>query len=75
MVAEELLLRLRFAIDTAIAHPQEPNIQMACAIAINYPVALRSNTLRYRLGRKRWEWLNQHGIYPIGGQITPDITT
>jgi hypothetical protein len=31
--------------------------------------------MRKRLGQARWDWLNNQGIYPIGGPITPDITT
>ena len=75
MVAEELLLRLRFAIDTAIAHPSWLNIANACGIAEHNRKALGSTTVRKRLGKARWEWLNTRGIYPIGGPITPDITT
>lgn len=75
VAAEELLLRLRFAIDTATSYPTWPNINAAVTIANGHPVALRSATVRRRLGRARWEWLNQNGIYPIGGPITPDITT
>jgi hypothetical protein len=72
---EEVLLHLRYAIDTAISYPTWPNINAACTIATSYPVALRSSTMRTRLGQARWEWLNQNGIYPIGGPVTPDITT
>ncbi|MEY2668625.1 MAG: hypothetical protein RJA59_1263 [Pseudomonadota bacterium] len=66
MAAEELLYLLRFAIDTAVALPNTPNTTKAIALANSYPVALRSNTLRYRLGKARWAWLNDHGVYAIG---------
>ena len=65
-MAEELLLRLRFAIDTAIAIPNTPNTTVAVALASSFPVALRSNTLRYRLGKARWAWLHDHGVYAVG---------
>lgn len=86
MPQREILLRLRAAIDTAITYPTWPNINAATTFASEHPRALRSSHVRNNLGRFRWEWLNQRGIYPVGepieiagaaavkATITPDIT-
>jgi hypothetical protein len=83
----EVLMRLRYAIDTAVAHPYQPNIDAAISIANQYPAALRSSTVRYRLGKSRWDWLHMNGIYAVGTPADiagspafkttaePDITT
>jgi hypothetical protein len=86
MAQAEVLLRLRYAIDTAIKYPTEPNVAAATGFATRYPRALRSTHLQANLGVRRWKWLNDHGVYPVGeplevagnvgikGTITPDIT-
>ena len=85
MVQAEVLLRLRYAIDTAIKYPQQPNVEAAIAFANEYPQALRSSHLRHNLGSRRWQWLNEHGVYAVGepvemagsigikGTITPEV--
>ena len=85
MVQAEVLLRLRYAIDTARKYPTQPNIDAAIRFANEYPRALRSSHLRHNLGAARWAWLNDYGIYPVGesvevagsfgikGTITPDV--
>jgi hypothetical protein len=86
MAQAEVLLRLRYAIDTAIKYPKQPNVEAAIRLANEYPHALRSSHLRHNLGQRRWQWLNANGIYPVGesvevaggfaikGTITPEIT-
>ena len=88
MTQRELLLRLRYAIDTAIQYPKQPNIDSAIQLAVSHPRGLRSGHLKHNLGSRRWSWLNAHSIYPIDEQAeiagsigikavitTPDITT
>lgn len=87
MAQAEVLLRLRYAIDTAIRYPTQRNQDAAVSFANQYPQALRSSHLRHNLGRRRWDWLANHGVYPVGeavelagssgikGTATPDITT
>lgn len=87
MAQAEVLLRLRYAIDTAIKYPSQSNIDSAIRFATEHPKALRSSHLRHNLGERRWSWLNEYGIYPVGedlevvgnvafkGTATPDITT
>ena len=59
-------MRLRYAIDTAIAYPSQANIDSAIAYVDRYPKAIRSTHMRHNLGQKRWDWLNDHGAYPAG---------
>lgn len=72
---EEVLLLLRAAIDTAINAPSPGNTDAALALATRYPRALAGGKLRLNLGRERWDWLNEHGVYPASFGVTePDIT-
>jgi len=72
----EVLLSLRYAIDTAIAHTSLQNAEVAIAIARGYPQALRSTRVSRGLGATRWEWLNAHGVYAQEiGTIEPEIET
>jgi len=72
---EEVLLLLRGAIDTAMKHPSDPNKNAAIALAVRYPKALSGGKLRLNLGKERWDWLRQHGVYPAYGGVTePDYT-
>lgn len=85
MAQAEVLLRLRYAIDTAIKYPAQANVENAISFATSHPKALNSSHLRHNLGQRRWGWLNERGIYPIGepvevagvigikGTITPDV--
>ena len=85
MPQREVLLRLRYAIDTARKYPRPENIESALDLASEHPNALRSGHLTHNLGVERWRWLEQHGIYPIGeghevagspaikGTITPEV--
>lgn len=78
-------LALRYAIDTARKYPSQRNRSEAIALAQSQPVALRSKHVRHNLGKTRWEWLELHGVYPVGeageiegsfkGTASPDITT
>lgn len=82
----EVLLRLRYAIDTAIKYPTQTNIDAAVGFASRHPQALRSSHLQHNLGVRRWQWLNEYGVYPVGepvevagsigikGTITPEVT-
>jgi hypothetical protein len=86
MPQHEVLLRLRYAIDTAIKYPSQSNIDSAIKLASEHPRALRSKHLVHNLGERRWSWLNEYGVYAIGepaeiagsigikGTITPDVT-
>ena len=81
----ELLLRMRYAIDTARKYPTDYNVRSAQVLAMSNPNGLRSGHLRHNLGAQRWEWLGQQGIYPVGeqtevagvpaikGTITPEV--
>jgi hypothetical protein len=87
MAQAEVLLRLRYAIDTAIKYPTQINTDAAIRFASDHPRSLRSGHIRANLGVRRWKWLNERGFYPVGepvevagvvgikGTITPDITT
>jgi hypothetical protein len=82
----EILLLLRASIDTAIAWPQQPNVEAALSLVQRYPRAMRSSHITTNLGPRRWDWLNERGIYPIGepteiagsaaikATITPEVT-
>ena len=82
----QILVELRYRIDTAIKYPFKRNIDEAVAYAEHRPGAIRSAHLRHNLGQRRWEWLNSHGVTAVGeateiaGQAafkvtsTPDIT-
>ena len=61
-----VLLRLKYAIDTAIKYPRQTTIESARKMALDHPLALRSSHLRANLGDRRWKWLNDHGVYPAG---------
>ena len=67
MTQAMVLLRLRYAIDTAIKYPRQTTIESARKMALDHPLALRSSHLRANLGDRRWKWLNDHGINPAGG--------
>jgi hypothetical protein len=73
MAQPEVLLHLRYAIDTAIAYPTKPNTETAINLVASHPRAMRSSHIRQNLGVRRWAWLNEHGIYEVRGDITPDI--
>ncbi len=82
MSQTELLQRLRYAIDTAIAYPSTKNVEAATSLALDHPRALQSSHLTHNLGTRRWTWLEQHGIHEAAGSIalkavisTPDFTT
>lgn len=71
----EVLLRLRYAIDTALAYPAVPNTESVLALVAAHPRAMRSSHIRDNLGQRRWAWLNDHGIYEVRGDIKPDLVT
>ena len=83
----ELLRLLRFQIDTALAYPTPRNVAAARQMVLEHPQALRTVHFRHNLGLRRWEWISDQGIYPIGqphevagmpamkGTIEPEITT
>jgi hypothetical protein len=73
MAQTEVLYRLRYAIDTAITHPGQPNTVAALEVVSAHPQAMRSSHVRRNLGQRRWAWLNDHGVYEIRGDITPNI--
>ena len=56
----QVLLALRFAIDTAIKYPNPANTESAIEIARAYPKALRSLFMNRNLGQARWLWLATH---------------
>jgi hypothetical protein len=66
MPQHEVLLRLRYAIDTARKYPRPENIESAVSLANDHPNALRSGHLKHNLGVERWRWLEENGVYPIG---------
>jgi hypothetical protein len=66
MPQQEFLLRLRAAIDTAIRHPAQSNIDTAVRLALSQPKAMRSSHVSHNLGVRRWEWLSQHGVTFVG---------
>lgn len=78
-------LRLRYLIDTARSYPSQANIDRAIAYAVAHPYALRSSHLRHNLGKARWTWLAEYGVYfpgepltvagidGIKGTITPEV--
>jgi hypothetical protein len=71
----EVLLLLRAAIDTAISNPTPVNTDAALSLASRYPRALSGGKLQANLGKERWDWLNEHGVYPtLHGVIEPEIT-
>lgn len=73
---EEVLLLMRAAIDTAITSPGPETTNSALELATRYPRALAGGKLRANLGQERWDWLAEHGIYPMSFGVTePDITT
>jgi hypothetical protein len=72
---QEVLHLLRYRIDTAIAHPSKPGTAAVLEMVAAHPHAMRSLHVRRNLGQRRWAWLNEHGIYEVRGDITPDITT
>lgn len=61
----ELLLSLRYHIDTAIAYPTAENVLNAIYFATEHPKALRSSHFAHLLGVRRWDWLNAHDVYPV----------
>lgn len=73
---EEVLLLLRALIDTARKSPNDPGARNnALDFASRYPRALGSSKLRLRLGKERWAWLNEYGIYPTSYGVTePEYT-
>ena len=82
MAQAQIVLRFRAAIDTAIAYPNRTNEASAIAITTAYPLALRSSHARHNLGKGRWKWLNERGVYPGGNDVVaftvtaePDIKT
>lgn len=62
----QAVLMMRAAIDTAIAHPHQPNIDVALSLAAKLPKAMRSGLMRRELGKGRWSWLESQGYYPVG---------
>jgi len=64
MSQARVLLSLRAAIDTAIRYPHQGNVDTALEIARTYPRALASAHLRHNLGKRRWDWLAEHGVTP-----------
>lgn len=83
LAQRNFVLRLRFAIDTAVKYPSKRNREEAVALAQSQPAALRSAHVRHNLGKARWNWLSMHGVYAVGeggeiegsikGTITPDV--
>jgi hypothetical protein len=69
MAQAEVLHRLRYAIDTAIAYPSPRNVEAATSLALDHPRALRSSHLTHNLGAFRWRWLDEHGVHEAGGAI------
>lgn len=84
---KELILILRYRIDTAIAYPNPDSIASAVTFAREHPLALRGAHFSHNLGVRRWDWLNEHGFIPVGepveiageaaikATISPDVTT
>lgn len=78
---------LRFAIDTARTYPTRTNIAAALRIVSLYPKAVRSYKVRRKLGQRRLDWLELHGVvlagdpHEISGKaalketIEPEVTT
>ena len=81
----QLVLLLRYQIDTAITYPTWPNINSVRTFVNEHPQAMRSSHMRHNLGLFRWEWLSDHDVYVVGeptviagmpaikGTIEPDI--
>jgi len=62
----QLVLLLRYAVDTAIRYPTLPNIATVLAFVEEHPKAMRASYMRHNLGLFRWEWLGEHGVYVVG---------
>jgi len=73
MAQAEVLYHLRHAIDAAILHPNKSNETMALTVVQTHPRAMRSSHVRQNLGARRWAWLNDHGVYEVRGDITPEL--
>jgi len=69
MPQRELLHRLRYAIDTAVAYPTPENIEKAITLAQAHPQGMRSSHVSHNLGAKRWEWLGQHNVTFVGESV------
>jgi len=65
----DFLLLLRAAIDTAIKHPTQSNIDKARQMAYAQPRAMRSAHVSRNLGATRWDWLTDHQVTIIGEEV------
>lgn len=72
----EVLLLMRAAIDTAINNPGPETVNHALTLASLYPRAMSGGKMRANLGQARWDWLNEHGVYPSSFGVTePEYRT
>lgn len=66
---QELLYRLRAAIDTAVQYPSPKNVERAVRLAVEHPRGMRSSHVSHNLGVRRWEWLAANGVTIVGESV------